>query len=100
MDKKAEEISILDLRGISSITDYFVICSASSSRQAKAIADGIMEKLSSRGIRSGHKEGYQEALWILLDYGGVIAHIFSPETRSFYGLERLWGDAPQVAFKQ
>jgi ribosome-associated protein len=65
----------------------------------KAIAEGIIEKLSSHGIHLGHKEGYEESRWILLDYGDVIVHIFYSEIRSFYGLERLWGDAPQVVFK-
>lgn len=63
-----------------------------------AIADGVIEKLSSQHIQLRHKEGYEEALWVLLDYGDVVVHIFYSETRAFYGLERLWGDAPKLIF--
>lgn len=92
-DKKARDILILDMNGISPVTDYFVICSANSTTQVQAIADNIVEKLEEQGLKPLHKEGYREARWILLDYGICVAHIFVEEDRYFYNLERLWGDA-------
>ncbi len=94
--KKGYDIKILDLRKLSSIADYFVICSADSDRQVKAIADEIDKKLSEQGIKSFHKEGYEALNWILLDYFDVVVHIFKVESRLYYNLERLWGDAPQI----
>lgn len=93
-DKKAEDITVLDLRKISSVTDYFVICTGSSATQTKAIADNIEEKLEKDyNLRLLRREGFQSGAWILLDYGSVVVHIFKPEERDFYNLERLWGDA-------
>ena len=86
---------ILDMKGVSNVTDFFVIASGTSDRQVQAIADGIQEVLSKRNIRTWHVEGYPEALWVVLDYGDVIAHIFLQEKREFYNLERLWGLAPR-----
>jgi len=94
--KKAFEILILDLRGLTSITDYFVICSASNITQTGAIADGIARALALAGSRPSHIEGGAEATWILMDYGDVVVHIFDEQTRAYYSLERLWGDAPRV----
>jgi len=96
--KKAKEIKVLDIRGISPITDYFVICSGSSSIQVKAIADEIEEKLMDEGFYFSHREGYNSARWILLDYGAVIVHVFHEEDRDFYNLERLWADAEVINF--
>lgn len=92
-DKKARSIVYMDMRGLMSSTDYFVICSAPTATQVRAIADNIEEKLDERGTHFDHKEGYHEGEWILLDYGDVVAHIFKEEAREYYALERLWGDA-------
>ncbi|MBI4336137.1 MAG: ribosome silencing factor [Candidatus Omnitrophica bacterium] len=97
-DKKALDATALDMRKVSNLCDYFFICAASSTRHAKAIADGIMDALKLKGVRPWHVEGYSEGQWILLDYNTVVAHIFYGEARSFYNLERLWGDAPRVDF--
>ncbi|MGB2770561.1 MAG: ribosome silencing factor [Candidatus Zixiibacteriota bacterium] len=93
LEKKALDVKILDLRKLSSVCDFFVICSASVDVQAKAIADWITENLRQRGINYWHSEGYQACRWILLDYVDVVVHIFLPQVREFYGLESLWGDA-------
>jgi ribosome-associated protein len=93
-DKKAQDITILDLKEVSSVTDYFVICTGSTATQTKAIADNIEEKLEQdHNLRLLRREGYQSGSWILLDYGSVVVHIFKPEERDFYNIERLWGDA-------
>jgi ribosome-associated protein len=94
--KKAMELLVLDLRGLTSIADYFVICSAGSTTQAGAIADGIGHALATEGVRPSHIEGEAEATWVLMDYGDVVVHIFEERTRAYYGLDRLWGDAPVV----
>lgn len=93
LEKKASEIKVLDLRELSDVTDYFVTCTAGVELHARAIADHIIESLKKKGIRPWHKEGYQSSRWILLDYVDVVVHIFLDETREFYGLEKLWGDA-------
>jgi len=93
LEKKAFDVKILDLRKLSSVCDFFVICSASVELHAKAIADGIIENLQKQGINFWHNEGYQNSRWILLDYVDVVVHIFLPEVREFYALEKLWGDA-------
>lgn len=98
-DKKARDIIIMDLAGISPVTDFFVICSAHSTTQVQAIADHIEEQLGEQGHHLLHKEGYREARWILLDYGSCVAHIFVEDDRQFYNLERLWGDAKQVTYQ-
>lgn len=96
-NKKAKDIRILDIRGISPIADYFVICSGGSSIQVRAIADEIEEKMGEQQLQPLHKEGYDSARWILLDYGNVIVHIFHQEDREFYDLERLWADAEAIS---
>ena len=88
------------MRKIPSVTDYFVIASGTSTTQAKAIADNIIKKLNEEGERLWHSEGEREALWILLDYGDVIAHVFVDQMRKFYELERLWGNVPQEKFRE
>ena len=93
LEKKAFDVKILDLRKLSPVCDYFVICSASVDIHAKAVAEWITENLESKGIRFWHYEGYQASRWILLDYVDVVIHIFLPEVREFYDLEKLWGDA-------
>ncbi len=92
-DKKAEDIIIMDMRGLMFSTDYFVICSANTATQVRAIADNIEEELDKSEIHFSHKEGYHEGEWILMDYGDVVAHIFKTANRDYYALEKLWGDA-------
>lgn len=99
-DKKALDILILDMRKIPSVSDYFLIASGTSTTQVRAISDNIIEKLNLKGERVWHAEGEREALWILLDYGDVVAHIFQEDTRRFYELERLWSDVPVKKFKE
>ncbi len=92
---KPTYLAVLDLRGVSSVTDYFVIASADASRQVRALAERVEERLALAHIRMLHREGTGEARWILLDYQDVVVHIFDEQTRQFYDLERLWGDAPK-----
>ncbi|HZE57267.1 MAG TPA: ribosome silencing factor [Chthoniobacterales bacterium] len=99
-DKKAEDIVVLDLQGISSFTDYFVICSGTSEPHLKAIAGEIEERLrDEHGIRAVSVDGFPASQWIVLDYLQVIVHVFRREKREFYSLEDLWGDAPRVAWE-
>jgi len=90
----------MDMRKMSSVCDYFVIASGTSTTQVRAIADNIDRCLKEKRARIWHKEGEREALWILLDAGDVVAHIFQDQTRKFYDLERLWIDAPQERFRE
>ncbi|MBI5300097.1 MAG: ribosome silencing factor [Deltaproteobacteria bacterium] len=96
-DVQAVDINILDLSSLTSFADFFVICSGKSDTQVKAIADSIMGKLSKAGRKPLGVEGYDQGLWLLVDYGDVVVHIFHNEARNFYNLEKLWGDAPQIA---
>jgi ribosome-associated protein len=93
-DKKATDIVLLEIGGLTSLADYFVICSGSSERQLGAIADGIAEALRDEGVRPIGREGSASAHWMLLDFGAVIVHIMAPPEREFYQLERLWAEAP------
>src|SRR5689334_16999832 len=88
-DKKAVDLIVLDLRKAAGFTDYFVICSGSNVRQVRAIADAVIEALGEDGAKPAHVEGYDRSEWILIDCFDFIVHIFAPETRMFYGLERL-----------
>ena len=92
-DKKAADIVLLDIRGLTTVADYFVICSGQSERQLGAIADGIVEGLRDEGTRPIGREGSANAHWLLLDFGSVIVHVMAPPERDFYQLERLWADA-------
>jgi ribosome-associated protein len=94
--KQASDILVMDLRGLTYIADYFVICSGSNITQVGAIADWIGQALAQSGIRTSHVEGEAEAKWVLMDYGDVVVHIFDEQTRMYYSLEKLWGDAPRV----
>ena len=95
-DKKGSDIVVLDLRGVAGYTDFFVIVSGTSDRQAKAIHDGIHLGLKKQeGLLPRRVEGVGEARWILMDYLDVVVHVFTPETRDFYRLEALWGDVPR-----
>jgi ribosome-associated protein len=93
-DKIAEDIVVLNMKGISIITDYFMICHGNSDKQVQAIAREIKEKVEEKGYTIKRMEGFDEARWILVDLGDVVAHIFHKDERSYYNLERLWGDAP------
>lgn len=95
-EKQARDLVVLDLRKAAGFTDYFVICSGTNARQVRAIADAVMETLAASGAKPAHIEGYDRSEWILLDYFDFIVHVFAPETRMFYGLERLWGSAEPV----
>lgn len=96
-DKKAEELRILDLSKVSDFTDKFIICSGSSERQVKAVADNIEETLRRAKVRPLHVEGVRHGRWVLLDYGGdLVVHVFHRDVRDFYDLERLWSDAPDL----
>jgi ribosome-associated protein len=95
-DKQANDLAVLDLRKAAGFTDFFVICSGTNSRQIRAIADAVMEALAAEGVKPAHIEGYGRSEWILVDYFDFIVHIFARETRVFYGLERLWGNAERV----
>jgi ribosome-associated protein len=92
---KPSYLAILDLRGLCTFADHFLIASAGSSRQVRAIAERVEERLTHASIRMSHHEGMGEARWILLDYQDVVIHIFDDQTREFYDLERLWADAPK-----
>jgi ribosome-associated protein len=94
VDKKGSTITILDLRKISTMVDYFVIITASSDIHARAIADEISRKLRKKGIHRWHIEGYAYGHWILVDYVDVVVHIFLEDARAYYNVESLWGDAP------
>jgi ribosome-associated protein len=95
-DKKATDLTVLDLRKAAGFTDFFLICSGSNPRQIRAIADSVMAALAGEGAKPAHVEGYDRSEWVLLDYFDFIVHIFAPETRVFYGLERLWGNAERI----
>ncbi|MFQ5824970.1 MAG: ribosome silencing factor [bacterium] len=99
LEKKASNILILDLRPLTPITDFFVICTGTTNTQVKAISDHIFEELKKEKIRPWHIEGYSNQEWILVDYVNVVLHIFQPHKREFYGLERLWGDAKTLEVK-
>jgi len=93
-DKRAEDIMALNMKGISLIADYFIICHANSDKQVQAIAKEMKEKAEENGYNVKRMEGFDEGRWILIDLGDVVAHVFHREERSYYKLERLWGDAP------
>ena len=92
-EKKGEDVVLADLDGLTSVTDYFVIATATSDLHARAISDHVVDSLESSGVRPHHKEGYSSFKWILIDYVDVVVHIFQKDARDYYALERLWGDA-------
>ena len=98
-EKRGQDVTMVELKKVSSVTDYFVICTADSNTQVKAIADHIEKELRDYDIRVWHREGYTALQWVLLDYVDVVVHIFLPEPRKFYALEKLWGDAPVKELK-
>lgn len=95
-DRKAQDVVMLDIRQVSVIADYFVIATGNSERQIRALYREVDEGLSRRGVETRHTEGQRESGWVLLDYGDVIVHIFGPQERAYYRLERLWSNAPVV----
>ncbi len=96
-DKKATDIILLDLTGISDVTDYFLICTAQNNPQMDAVVQEIRDKVAqTSGLKPISVEGRQRSNWIVIDYGSLVAHVFKPETRDYFRLERLWGDAPWV----
>ncbi len=99
-DKKARDIVRLTMKDVSSATDYFVICSANTPLQARAIADHIEDEMTEAGLAFLHKEGYREGEWILLDYGDCVAHIFTQDSREFYQLETLWSKAELQTYEE
>lgn len=96
-DKKALDLTVLDLRELASFTDFFVVCTGQNARQVKAIADAVEDTLLKARTRPAHVEGYDRAEWVLLDYFDFIVHVFTPATREFYALDRLWGSAERIA---
>ncbi len=100
LDKKAFDVVVLDLRGTPAFTDFFVLCSGSSQRQVKAIADAVEDALRDARVRAAHVEGYDRAEWVLMDFFSFIVHVFTPQTREFYSLERLWGDAERIEISE
>ncbi len=99
LDKKATEVTILDMRKVANFCDYFVICTGNSDRHVKAIADGIEAELESEGVNVPKMQGARDARWIVIDLGHIIVHVFEKQTRGFYGLEYLWQDAKKVFAK-
>jgi len=96
LGKKANDVVVLDLRRASDITDFFLLASGSNQKQVVAIADAVLETLRAAGLRPSHLEGYPRQEWILMDYGDFVVHVFTPRSRAFYDLERLWGDAERL----
>jgi ribosome-associated protein len=96
LDKKASDVVVLDLRHTPAFTDFFVLCSGQNQRQVKAIADAVEESLRAQRVKPAHVEGYDRAEWVLMDFFTFIVHVFTPQTREFYSLERLWGDAQRI----
>lgn len=99
-EKNAEHIVIMDMSKVSGICDFFVICSTSSAIRSKTVAENIESKMKQSGLPLLHREGLQDGRWILLDFGGIVAHIFQEEARKYYSLETLWGDAPRRFWSQ
>lgn len=97
LEKRAGQLVVLDLQGLSEVADFFLICSARSATHADTVADAVARALRDAGVRIRHREGTAASGWLLLDYGDVVAHVFLEDTRAFYALERLWGDAPLLA---
>jgi len=96
LDKRAGDLVVLDVQRVSSVTDYFLICSGKSTTHLQTITDAIRGELKGEGVRLLHVEGVAESGWILLDYGDVLMHVFLEDTRAYYALEHLWGDAPTM----
>jgi ribosome-associated protein len=100
LDKRAGDLVVLDVQRVSSVTDYFLICSGKSTTHLETITDAIRVELRSEGVNVLHAEGIAESGWVLLDYGDVLMHVFLEDTRMYYALERLWGDAPALSLDE
>lgn len=96
LDKKALEVVVLDLRHTPAFTDFFLLCSGQNTRQVQTIADAVEAALRTAKVKPAHVEGYKRGDWILMDFFTFIVHVFTPQTRDFYSLERLWGDAERI----
>jgi ribosome-associated protein len=96
LERKAMDVVVLDVQGVSSVADYFLVCSGRSTTHLESIADAIRADLKADGARPLHAEGRPDSGWVLLDYGDVLMHVFLEDTRAYYALERLWGDAPSI----
>ncbi len=94
VEKKATDVLVMDLRKVTDMTSFFVVCAGESNAQVKAIADNVLEKCRRAGLAVYHVEGYDSLRWVLIDLVDVVVHVFQPEVRAYYQLERLWGDAP------
>ncbi len=99
-DKKASDVLLLDIRDISTIADFFVICTGNNARQVQAIGDALNDDLKKQGARLLYREGDADTGWVLLDYGDIIIHVFAPKEREYYRLERLWSEAKTVVYLQ
>ena len=97
-DGKAEEITILDVKRVSNVTDYYVIFTGSSQTHLRALAKRLEDEMDARGVKAAQVDGYQSSGWLVLDYGDVIVHAMLSDSRQYYELERLWGDAPELAW--
>ena len=95
-EKKGRDIVCLDVRGLTPVTDYFIICTGEVDVHIKALADGVIDGMKAQDMRPWHIEGYHEQRWVLIDYVDVVLHIFTPESRDLYELEKLWGDAKRT----
>ncbi len=98
LDKKAYDVLLMDVRKITTVTDFFIVCSGTSETQVKAIADSVIAQGKKYGLTVNHVEGYESRRWILIDMFEIVVHVFQPKVRSYYQLERLWGDAPTDRF--
>jgi ribosome-associated protein len=96
LDRKAMNLVVLDVQSLSNVTDYFLVCSGRSTTHLASITEAIRAELKQDGVRPLHAEGATESGWVLLDYGDVLMHVFLEDTRAYYALERLWGDAPSI----
>ena len=99
LDRKGVDIRLMDLRGVSNATDYFLLVNGTSDTHVRAIADNIIDELRKEGVRADHIEGLRSGRWVLIDYIDFVVHVFHPQAREFYQLERLWGDAPTVSIQ-
>lgn len=98
-DRKARDLMVLDLRGLSTATDFFIVGTGTSDTHVRSIADHVIEELKKEGVRPSHIEGLQGGRWVLVDYIDFVLHVFHPAARDFYELERLWGDAPLLVLE-
>ncbi len=96
IDRKAQDVVLLDMHEVTLVTDYFLICTGVSRPHVQAVAEEVEARLAAAGAQPRHREGYVAGSWVVLDYGGLVTHIFQPQAREFYALERLWGDAVTV----